>query len=250
MREPFCDHGGERGTGRSGPREEAARDSRHRRPGARHSARQPRPPCGSHGACWPRRPVAGACPKATAQGRQLGLGQREGGLGDRPPWPRCGHRQDEARVDAAEPRPSGAARAGRVSRFQRHSLRPQQPLCLLITWLAPHSAGLGHKTRPPQGGGQRRGLWGHLGHWAWGGPLEGPPSGLVEGVCTRHTRGARGREEDGTHRLAATSQAAGLGFDFLLPVEALRVLELRHALPDGHLGAATIQVVQVGPGLL
>lgn len=142
MREPFCDHGGERGTGRSGPREEAARDSRHRRPGARHSARQPRPPCGSHGACWPRRPVAGACPKATAQGRQLGLGQREGGLGDRPPWPRCGRRQDEARVDAAEPRPSGAARAGRVSRFQRHSLRPQQPLCLLITWLAPHSAGL------------------------------------------------------------------------------------------------------------
>lgn len=83
-----------------------------------------------------------------------------------------------------------------------------------------------------------------------GGPLEGPQSGLVEGVCTRHTRGARGREEDGTHRLAATSQAAGLGFDFLLPVEALRVLELRHALPDGHLGAATIQVVQVGPGLL
>lgn len=142
MREPFCDHGGERGTGRSGPREEAARDSRHRRPGARHSARQPRPPCGSHGACWPRRPVAGACPKATAQGRQPGLGQREGGLGDRPPWPRCGRRQDEARVDAAEPRPSGAARAGRVSRFQRHSLRPQQPLCLLITWLAPHSAGL------------------------------------------------------------------------------------------------------------
>lgn len=67
---------------------------------------------------------------------------------------------------------------------------------------------LRHKTRPPQGGGQRRG------------------------------------------RLAATSQAAGLGFDFLLPVEALRVLELRHALPDGHLGAATIQVVQVGPGLL
>lgn len=58
-------------------------------------------------------------------------------LGDRPPWPRCRRRQDEARVDAAEPRPSGAARAGRVSRFQRHSLRPQQPLCLLITWLAP-----------------------------------------------------------------------------------------------------------------
>lgn len=119
-------------------------------------------------------------------------------------------------------------------------------------WLpkAPASLPSGHKTRPPQGGGQRRGLWGHLGHWAWGGPLEGPQSGLVEGVCTRHTRGARGREEDGTHRLAATSQAAGLGFDFLLPVEALRVLELRHALPDGHLGAATIQVVQVGPGLL
>ena len=46
------------------------------------------------------------------------------------------------------------------------------------------------------------------------------------------------------------SHGPGLGFNFLLPVQALRVLELGHALPDGKLGAAAIQAAQVAPGLL
>lgn len=46
------------------------------------------------------------------------------------------------------------------------------------------------------------------------------------------------------------SQGPGLGFDLLFTVQALRVRELSHALADGNLGAAAIEVVQVHPGLL
>ena len=46
------------------------------------------------------------------------------------------------------------------------------------------------------------------------------------------------------------SQGPGLGFDLLFAMQALRVRELSHALADGNLRAAAIEVVQVHPGLL
>lgn len=55
--------------------------------------------------------------------------------------------------------------------------------------------------------------------------------------------GGRGRAQQG-------SQGPGLGLDLLLPVQALGVLRLRQALPEGDLGATAVQAVQVGPGLL
>lgn len=64
--------------------------------------------------------------------------------------------------------------------------------------------------------------------------------GTGEGLC-------RGRGLTGWPR---RSHGPGLGFNLLLPVQALWVLELGHALSHGDLGAAAVQAVQVDPGLL
>lgn len=88
------------------------------------------------------------------------------------------------------------------------------------------------------------------------GPLEGPckwPHGRrVQEHALPTLRGHErvAGEGAGDSQPPTESHGPGLSFDFLLPVQALRVRGLGQALADGGLGAAAVQAVQVGPGLL
>lgn len=73
---------------------------------------------------------------------------------------------------------------------------------------------------------------------------------VCSGASTQGTREGLWRGRRGLTDPPRKSQGPGLSFNLLLPMLALRVLQLGHTLPNGNLGAAAIQVVQVGPGLL
>lgn len=86
--------------------------------------------------------------------------------------------------------------------------------------------------------------------------FQGPALWMFKRTCEglwRVRRGPRVPWRDQPGRLTdepSRSHSPRLGFDLLLPVQALWAQRLRHALADGNLGATSIQAVQVGPGLL